>query len=160
MTPDSIQQRLAAAEAACTARGAQLTALRREVFELLLLRGGRAKAYDLQDDLQARHGRVAPTTIYRTLDFLMAQRLVHRVDAMNAFVACDHDHPHAHAMLVVCTQCGDVAEWHDDQALAALDTRLQQAHPGFGESAIEIKGTCRDCSRAMAPPAAHASPGN
>jgi Fur family transcriptional regulator, zinc uptake regulator len=150
MSPDTIHQRLAAAEATCIARGAQLTALRREVFELLLLRGGRAKAYDLQDDLQARHGRVAPTTIYRALDFLMAQRLVHRVDAMNAFVACDHDHPHARAMLVVCARCGDVSEWHDDQALSALDTRLQQAHPGFADSTIEIKGTCRDCAGAGA----------
>jgi Fur family transcriptional regulator, zinc uptake regulator len=140
--------RLEAAATACRARGAQLTALRREVLELLLRRGGRAKAYDLQEDLQARHGRVAPTTVYRALDFLMAQRLVHRVDAMNAFVACDHDHPHAKAMLVVCAGCGDIAEWHDDPALHALEERLQASHPGFADSTIEIKGRCARCVEA------------
>ena len=78
-----MQQRLASATEHCAARGAQLTPQRAEVLELLLRRGGQAKAYDLQGDMQARHGRIAPTTVYRALDFLQEHHLVHKVDAEN-----------------------------------------------------------------------------
>jgi Fur family zinc uptake transcriptional regulator len=143
--PASLERRLAAAEAHCLARDAQLTALRREVLELLLRRGGCAKAYDLQDDLRRRHGRVAPTTIYRALEFLLEQQLVHRVDALNAFAACDRTGPHTQAMLVVCAACGNVTEWHDEPACEAVQARLQGGVPGFAPSTIEIKGLCAAC---------------
>lgn len=147
---DALARKLAEAEAHCQARGAQLTALRREVLELLLLRNGSAKAYDLHDDMRERHGRVAPTTVYRALEFLMDQELVHRVDAINAFVVCNGEHQHHHAMMLVCSQCGQVTEWHDEEAFAALGKRLRKGAPGFREHAVEIKGLCENCAR---PPA-------
>nr|WP_259371819.1 transcriptional repressor [Caldimonas mangrovi] len=141
---------LAAADAHCRARGAQLTALRREVLELLLLREGSAKAYDLQDDMRARHGRVAPTTVYRALEFLIEQELVHRVDAINAFVVCNGEHVHHHAMMLVCAQCGQVTEWHDEEAFAALGKRLRKSVAGFHVGSVEIKGLCTNCTEAQA----------
>lgn len=153
----ALAQQLDAAQAHCLRRGVQLTALRREVLELLLLRQGTAKAYDLQDDLRARHGRVAPTTVYRALEFLMEQELVHRVDATNAFVACSGGHHHHHAMLVVCSGCGEVAEWQDAAALAALGESLREHFPGFAEMGVEIKGLCARC-RTRAPAACCGSP--
>ena len=144
---DALARRLAEAEAHCQARGAQLTALRREVLELLLLRNGSAKAYDLQDDMRVRHGRVAPTTVYRALEFLIEHELVHRVDAINAFVVCDGEHDHHHAMMLVCSRCGQVSEWHDEDAFAALGKRLQKAFPGFHQGSVEIKGLCERCTQ-------------
>ncbi|WP_157991667.1 Fur family transcriptional regulator [Caldimonas tepidiphila] len=139
---------MAAAAEHCRQRGVQLTALRREVLDLLWRRNGSAKAYDLQDDMRQRHGRMAPTTVYRTLEFLMEQELVHRVDAVNAFVACDIEHGHAHpAMMLVCSLCNQVTEWHDHEALAGLSARLKVQFPGFTETAVEIKGVCGDCAR-------------
>ena len=144
--PDALARQLAAADEHCRARGAQLTALRREVLELLLLRNGSAKAYDLQDDMRARHGRVAPTTVYRALEFLIEQELVHRVDAINAFVVCNGEHQHHHAMMLVCSRCGHVTEWHDEEAFAALGKRLHRSMPGFRGSSVEIKGLCESCA--------------
>ncbi len=150
--PD-LPQRLAEAEHLCRQRGTQLTALRREVLELLLRRNGTAKAYDLQDDMRERHGRVAPTTVYRALDFLMEQGLVHRVDAVNSFVACNSDHAghapgHAHGhhtLMAVCTRCGAVSELHDHEALDMISQRLRSGVPGFVETGIEVKGVCATC---------------
>lgn len=82
-----IASRLAEAERLCNERGTLLTPLRREVFKLLLERGGSAKAYDLHEDMRNAHGRVAPMTVYRALDFLMQMQLVHRVESQNVFVA-------------------------------------------------------------------------
>ena len=57
----AVQRKLRAARTHCATRGAQFTAQRAEVLELLLLRGGQAKAYDLQDDMQARADRIEST---------------------------------------------------------------------------------------------------
>lgn len=154
-SPTEVTRRLDQAQAQCAARGAQLTALRREVLELLLLRQGSAKAYDLQDDMRARHGRVAPTTVYRALEFLMEQQLVHRVDSLNSFVVCNldhgpHDHHHDHTMMLVCSRCGQVTEVHDDPATEAIRRALHVDAPGFHATGIEIKGVCSACQAASA----------
>lgn len=148
--PAEVARRLDRAQALCAARGVQLTALRREVLELLLLRQGSAKAYDLQDDMRQRHGRVAPTTVYRALDFLMEQQLVHRVDTLNRFVVCNLDHEpqdqhHDHTMMLVCSRCGQVTEVHDETAAEAIGRALQADAPGFRTMDIEIKGLCGAC---------------
>ncbi len=145
-----MQQRLASATEHCAARGAQLTPQRAEVLELLLRRGGQAKAYDLQDDMQARHGRIAPTTVYRALEFLQAHHLVHKVDATNTFVACDHaDHEHP-ALMLICTDCGRIDELHDAEAMTKL--LATAAQHGFAPEAVEVKSRCQPCRARETPP--------
>ncbi|MGE0314974.1 MAG: Fur family transcriptional regulator [Lautropia sp.] len=145
-----LARRLADAHAHCVAHGGHLTAQRREVLELLLRRGGSAKAYDLQEDLQARHGRIAPTTIYRALDFLIDYGLVHRVDAVNVFVACNGGHDDHQPLFLVCSSCETTTELHDDAAVADLVRRVSAASAGFHQTSIEIKGLCRKCQAAAA----------
>ncbi len=142
-----VASQLEAAQAHCRAQGGRLTAQRKEVFELLLLRGGSAKAYDLQDDMRARHGRVAPSTVYRALEFLMAQHLVHRVDALNTFIACNAEHQAHHPLLLVCSNCEAVTELHDDEVYEAVRRKLRQADSGFLGAEIEVKGICGKCWR-------------
>jgi len=141
----AIASRLEAADAHCRARGSRLTNQRKEVLELLLLRGGSAKAYDLQDDMRARHGRVAPSTVYRALEFLMAQHLVHRVDALNTFIVCNAEHIAHHPLLLVCSNCEGVTELQDDAIYKTVQRSLRQAGAGFVESEIEVKGICSKC---------------
>ncbi|MDO5623829.1 MAG: Fur family transcriptional regulator [Pseudomonadota bacterium] len=143
----TLRQRLSSAAAHCAHRGAQLTAQRAEVLELLLRRGGQAKAYDLQQDMQARHdGRTAPTTVYRALEFLQAQHLVHKVDATNTFVACNHaDHGYP-AVMLICLQCERIDEIHDDKAAASLLAQARQH--GFVPQAVEVKSLCSACQPA------------
>lgn len=142
-----MRQALASARAHCAARGAQLTDLRAQVLELLLRRDKATKAYELLADMQARQPGVAPMTIYRALDFLVEQELVHKVDATSSFLVCHHDHSHGHhhhaPVLLVCESCGSTTEWDD------ADAGRQLAPPGFHVHATEIKGRCADCAQAM-----------
>mgnify|MGYP003340393029 CR=1 FL=1 len=149
-----IASRLTEAERLCNERGTLLTPLRREVLKLLLERGGSAKAYDLHDDMRNLHGRVAPMTVYRALDFLMQMQLVHRVDSLNVFIACSHDdtaqHDHNHdALMLVCTVCDKVVEQSDPEMSHRLSTELGKRF-GFAAHGIEIKGVCRECVAAQA----------
>ena len=84
--------RSAHAEALCAKRGERLTPMRRHVLEVLAASHKPLGAYEIIDLVAARGPRPAPITIYRALDFLTAQGLVHRIESRNAFLACINNH--------------------------------------------------------------------
>lgn len=143
-TPRQHRQALAEAQARCAAQGAQLTEQRALVLELLLARDGAGKAYDLLADMRALNPGVAPMTVYRALDFLVEQGLVHKVAATSSFVVCKHGpHPHNDPVFLVCGRCGDATEWDNP----ALGNQVEQALAGLGLHAhgMEINVDCVRC---------------
>jgi len=143
-----VRDALAAAELSCQAQGARLTPIRRRVLELVWASHQPVGAYGLLDRLSAEGIKAVPPTVYRALDFLLEQGLVHRLERLNAFVGCSHSHgPHA-AQFLICTGCGRVAELAD---LAIGSALLNSAHTrGFTVSrqTVEVEGLCPDCRRA------------
>src|SRR6202158_2631430 len=80
------------AEALCAERGQRLTPMRRQVLEVLATSHNPLGAYEIMDRLAGTGPRPAPITVYRALDFLMENGLVHRIESRNAYLACAHDH--------------------------------------------------------------------
>ena len=76
------------AEDVCQQRGANLTELRRHVLGLILDAASPTGAYELLDRLRQTRRGAAPPTVYRTLDFLLDQGLIHKVERLSAFVGC------------------------------------------------------------------------
>ena len=139
-TPD-IARALQSAEALCEARGRRFTDLRKHVYELILADGGAVKAYDLLDRLRPERGSPKPPTVYRALEFLSALGLIHRVEALNAYVACEHSHDGHAAEFFICSTCASVEERHaEDHATCGPE--------GFviDRSVIEHYGTCTVCA--------------
>ena len=140
---------LARAAAQCQSRGARLTDLRRDVLGLILEAEAPTGAYDLLDRLRARRGPAAPPTVYRALDFLLAQGLVHKVERLAAFVGCveaaGHDHP---AQFLICRACGRVREIEDEALTAALAAAAARSGFTVGRATIEAEGLCADCAAA------------
>ncbi|MEM7768443.1 MAG: transcriptional repressor [Pseudomonadota bacterium] len=136
---------LAEAEALVTARGQRLTSIRRKVLELLFEAAAPSKAYDLLGKLDGE-GSAKPPTIYRALDFLQAQGLAHKIESLNAYVACGHA-SHAHsALFLICEICGQAEELHSVATTAAL--REETAAAGFRltRASVEARGLCRACN--------------
>lgn len=139
-------ERVAMAQALCGARGAQLTALRRQILELLWESGRPTGAYELIETLKHRHGRpVGPPTVYRALEFLMSQGFVAKIESRNAYVPCAHpERPHD-CLFFICGDCGASAQIEDPRVeqLLAEDAAVQ----GFRvkRRMIEVEGTCADC---------------
>jgi len=142
-----LQERLARAEQACAKRGARLTDMRRTVLELILQAREPIGAYALLDRLKDRSGHGKPPTIYRALDFLLAQGLIHRVERLNAFVGCheESDHPHP-VQFLICGTCGSVTEFEDEAIGQAVATVA--ARDGFvvKRSIVEVEGECSACA--------------
>ena len=85
--------------------------MRRHVLEVLAASHKPLGAYEIIDLVAARGPRPAPITIYRALDFLTAQGLVHRIESRNAFLACINNHASdAPVVFLICEHCGAVGE--------------------------------------------------
>ncbi len=134
---------IARAEEHCARRGARLTPLRRWVLERLWNDRERPKgAYQLLEDLKKEKGNAAPPTVYRALDFLLEQGLVHKLESLNAFIACNRPAtPHVTRFLL-CRDCGIAEEIYED----LLDEALKHAAGRVGfeiqEGTIEVVGRC------------------
>lgn len=137
------------AEAICARRGQRLTPIRRQVLEALLGSHKPLGAYEIIDVLASDGGRPAPITVYRALDFLRDNGLVHRIESRNAFIACIHNHDTgALVVFLICETCGAVGE---ALSAAAADTLRSAARAaGFipKTPVIEIAGVCAHCRKA------------
>jgi len=137
------------AERVCTARAQKLTPIRRQVLRALLSSHRPLGAYEVIDELAKSMPRPAPITVYRALEFLMENGLVHRIESRNAFLACAHDHDAA-AMVafLICDRCGSVGEVPATPAAQSLNDAARST--GFMPklSVVEITGTCAHCQAA------------
>jgi len=157
---DSIGEQLSTAESLCEQRGRRLTPIRRKVLELLLRHGRSIKAYELLDAIRAEHPGAAPPTVYRALDFLVDEGLIHRLDAVNAWTAC-HDAAGApHDLLVVCTGCGAVAEISDPVMSQQLAERVAMTGFALATQETEIRALCPQCQQKQPATAGHAHHGH
>jgi Fur family zinc uptake transcriptional regulator len=100
------------------------------------------------DELAKSMPRPAPITVYRALDFLMENGLVHRIESRNAWLACAHDHD-ATSMVafLICEHCGSVGEI--PAAPVAQSVNAAARASGFAPkmSVVEIAGTCAHCQK-------------
>ncbi|HVC62019.1 MAG TPA: Fur family transcriptional regulator [Acetobacteraceae bacterium] len=130
----------------CAARGARLTDLRREVLGLILDAGGPAGAYDLLGRLRGSRGGAAPPTVYRALDFLVEQGLVHKLERLSAFVGCVAQAQEHAAQFLICRSCGRVTELEDHQLEHALADAAERLGFTVGKATIEAEGQCAACA--------------
>lgn len=143
-----IDDALARAEAICARSGARLTPIRREVLREIWSNHEATKAYDLIERLSRHGGQTKPPTVYRALDFLLEQGLIHRIESLNAFVGCEHPQEAHQAILMICDQCGDILEEDNPAVRAALDDLAQQTGFAPRSAVIELRGLCRNCRTA------------
>jgi len=153
------------AAAFCLSRSQRLTEQRRQILGLILESPRPSGAYDLLDRLRQDGKPAAPPTVYRALDFLTAQGLVHRIERLSAFIGCAHmlaaeghegcDHSHPHhgieaVQFLICTQCRRAFEITDGRIRGAIEAAAAGA--GFRPAAatVEVEGICADCAAATA----------
>jgi Fur family zinc uptake transcriptional regulator len=137
------------AESLCAERGQRLTPIRRRVLELLLESHQPLGAYEIMDRAAEAGARPAPITIYRALDFLRDNGLVHRIESRNAFVACVNNHGSGDLVVfLICERCGAVGEASSQAVADQLKAAARAA--GFTPKApvIEVSGVCSHCRQA------------
>ena len=136
-----------AAEAACAEKGLRLTSVRAYVLEVLLREHRAMGAYEILDELRKAGFSAQPPQAYRALEFLNDAGLAHRIERLNAFVACTHPgEAHAPAFMI-CRDCGTVAE---AEVTDPLGTSATEAGFQVERAVIEAEGLCPACQDAPA----------
>ncbi len=137
-------EQIAEAERRCAAAGESFTPLRRRVLELLLEQHGPAKAYDLLPLIDAAK-QAKPPTVYRALDFLVRMGLAHRIESLNAFVACDVGACERSTIFLICEKCGGAEEFDAGHALVDLSDAARKDGFAIRRTMIEASGICSAC---------------
>lgn len=129
----------------------ELTKNQSLVFDALTRADGPLSAYTILDQLRG-NGFRAPLQVYRALDKLLDYGMIHRLESINAFVACSHPHNHSHShgvtAFAICEKCGQVSEFSDD----VITARVREWTNGNGfkpsKTTVEIRGVCASCGGA------------
>lgn len=136
---------IAEADRYCHDEGLRMTPTRRRVLEILLERHSALGAYDILEQLSKEGLGAQPPVAYRALDFLVKHGFAHKIERLNAFVACAHvgqDHTPA---FLICRGCDAVAEAHATSDREALAKEAASAGFQVERVVIEAVGLCPNC---------------
>jgi Fur family zinc uptake transcriptional regulator len=116
------------------------------VAEILLAEHRAMGAYEILDVLRGEGLGSQPPVAYRALDFLTTHGFVHKVERLNAFVACTHPGAEHSPAFLICRSCNKVAE----AEAPATDGQLGKAAAAVGfqieQAVVEVEGLCPDCT--------------
>ncbi|WP_039018345.1 Fur family transcriptional regulator [Halocynthiibacter namhaensis] len=137
---------LAAADARCVSDGLRFTPVRRKVLEILLQEHRALGAYVILDRLREDGFGSQPPVAYRALDFLVVNGLAHKIERLNAFIACTHpSESHAPAFMI-CRLCDAVAETQSSPAGGALGEAARATGFQIERTVVEAEGVCPTCA--------------
>lgn len=167
LTMDEVAKRLLAAQQQCSSHGVRFTPLRQQIYELILQADQPIGAYDLITQLQQMrlaesdeslpdkegdHSKsslpknVAPPTVYRSLEFLLKENLIHQLTSMNAYVPCCHPRADHTAAFLICERCQRVQECSSIPVQEIMTFAKKDVGFCVTRSVIELSGYCRDCA--------------
>ncbi|MFK7745127.1 MAG: Fur family transcriptional regulator [Roseobacter sp.] len=140
-----VETALRRAEDHCTASGLKFTAVRRRALEILLIEHRALGAYDLLAHLAKDGLGSQPPVAYRALDFLVKAELAHKIEGLNAYIACTHsDESHTPAFLV-CVSCKSVVETHTSPDFGQLGSFAHDVGFQIRRTVVEAQGLCPNC---------------
>ena len=150
-----VESILTHAEQICKANGARLTVKRKQVLSSLLRSDCALSAYELIDHCQRHFGEKPPAmSVYRILDFLEQQALVHKLRLANKYVACSHitcSHEHAVPQFLICSGCQKVQEISiKKQVMDELESNVEVAGYSLLSPQLEMNCLCDECHRQKA----------
>lgn len=137
---------LAVAEARCDDEGLRFTPVRRAALAILLQEHRAFGAYAILERLKREGFGAQPPVAYRALEFLVAHGMAHRIERLNAFVACDRPgEAHAPAFMI-CRLCDAVAETPSAPGREGLDGAARAAGFRIERAVVEAEGICPGCA--------------
>lgn len=142
---------IAVAETYCTENKVQLTPTRRRVLEFLLEQHKALGAYDVLEKLVKEGHGSQPPVAYRALDFLVKHGFVHKIEHLNAYIACAHPNEEHSPVFMICRLCGVVAEASSTSTKKLLGQAAQEAGFHIERAVVEAEGLCPKCLADGAP---------
>ena len=134
------------AESICKQQNLRFTAIRRQVLELIWAQHIPVSAYDILDALRLRKANAQAATVYRALGFLQQHGLVHKIESLNAFAACQQAGKKHNGQFLICTRCEQIVELHAPEISHAIAREAISNNFTITDQTIELTGICSECS--------------
>ena len=141
-----IASAVAAAEAHCASEGLRFTPVRREALEILLQEHRALGAYEMLDRLRDAGFGSQPPVAYRALEFLVSNGFAHKIERLNAFVACAHPGATHSPAFMICRACDSVAEAQTAPVRGTLGDAARAAGFRIERTMVEAVGLCPSCA--------------
>lgn len=141
-----VAEAIAAADARCAAEGLRFTAVRRRVLEILLQEHRALGAYQILDRLREEGFGSQPPIAYRALEFLVSNGFVHKIERLNAFIACSHPGENHSPAFMICRLCDAVAEAQATPARGTLGNAARATGFRIEKTVVEAEGLCPSCA--------------
>jgi len=134
------------AERACSDRGVALTPLRKRVLEIVARSHRPVKAYKVLSELSRT---AKPPTVYRALDFLIENGLVHKLSSVSSYFACFHpSNGHPDCFFLICTDCGEASEFCTKSLYKSVENAVKSKGFSGTDTVLEVRGLCSECGGA------------
>ena len=102
-------------------------------------------AYQILHKLNEALNNPKPPTVYRAIEFWQESKFIHRIESLNAYVACQAGHLHQGSQFMICDDCGDVIETHLCDMPGKLKDQVDQQSFAPSKWNVEIHGRCKAC---------------
>lgn len=143
-----IEEAMKQAESVCENRGQRLTDLRKKVLKLVWSSHKPVGAYDVLAMLSKGQDRpAAPPTVYRALDFLIDQGLIHRIASLNAYIGCNTPGAPHDGTFLICEKCRTTRELGNQEHSQHLRTLVGATGFKTHHTLIEVSGLCPACQQ-------------
>ena len=136
---------LTAAEAHCATEGLRFTPVRRKALEILLQEHRALGAYEMLDRLRDAGFGSQPPVAYRALEFLVSNGFAHKIERLNAFIACAHPGTKHSPAFMICRLCDSVAEAQASLARGTLGEAARATGFNIEKTVVEAEGICPVC---------------
>jgi Fur family zinc uptake transcriptional regulator len=148
--PANIDQILKKSQEACALTGAKLTSKRQNVLTVLLSSKIPLSAYEIVERYKAQFNESLPVmSVYRMLDFLIQEKLVHKLETAGQYMTCAHitcDHQHEMPQFLICDRCHAVKEIGiKKQIMSELERGIQSTGFTLIHKQLEFHGLCERC---------------
>jgi Fur family zinc uptake transcriptional regulator len=146
---------MAYAEAYCEEQGLRFTRLRQDVLRTVAKSHKAIGAYQILDNFADEGKKLAPISVYRSLEFLQEAGLIHRLESTNAYFACQRNFDGGKTccetgplVFLICDECGTIGEVDGLPVAKTIQTFADESDFAATQSQIEIRGLCRQCQAA------------
>ena len=140
-----VESAIKKAEQVCEERHQKLTKVRKKVLELIWKSHKPSKAYDVLNKIDKRIASIKPPTVYRALDFLMENGLVHKLSSLNAYIGCSHPLKHKHCYFLLCVKCKEIQECCSEELSKFIEYTSLKNKFDMKNVTVEIEGICNEC---------------
>ena len=148
----NIDQIIKKSQEACSLAGVKLTNKRKNVLTILLESTIPLSAYEIAEKYRFHFNEALPVmSVYRMLDFLIHERLVHKLETASQYMSCEHitcDHQHETPQFLICDQCGNVKENENKKhIMSELALSIQNTGFKLTHQQLELHGVCERCQK-------------